>query len=52
MLHPFRNAAVTCFLLMLALCLPGTQIQWSGWIYFSMAVLVPLHRACFGRKPE
>ena len=21
--------------LVLALCLPGTQIQWSGWIYFS-----------------
>ena len=38
--------------LVLALCLPGRQIQWSGWIYFSMAILVPLHRACFGRKPE
>ena len=38
--------------LVLALCLPGTQIQWSGWIYFSMAILVPLHRAYFGRKPE
>ena len=38
--------------LVLALCLPGTQIEWSGWIYFSMAILVPLHRACFRRKPE
>jgi hypothetical protein len=38
--------------LVLALCLPITQIEWSGWIYFSMAILVPLHRACFGRKPE
>src|SRR5213592_4433891 len=38
--------------LVLALCLPGAQIEWSGWIYFSMAILVPLHRACFGRKPE
>ena len=38
--------------LVLALCLPGTQIQWSGWIYFSMAILVPLHRAYFRRKPE
>jgi hypothetical protein len=38
--------------LVLALCLPGTQIQWSGWIYFSMVILVPLHRACFGQKPE
>jgi len=38
--------------LVLALCLPGTQIEWSGWIYFSMALLVPLHRACFRWKPE
>jgi hypothetical protein len=38
--------------LVLALWLPGTQIQWSGWIYFSMLILVPLHRAYFGRKPE
>jgi len=38
--------------LVLALLLPREQIQWSGWIYFSMAVLVPLHRACFGRKSE
>jgi len=38
--------------LLLALCLPRTLIEWSGWIYFSMAILVPLHRACFRRKPE
>src|SRR5437660_3103020 len=38
--------------LVLALCLPGTQIQWSGWIYFSMAILVPLQKAYFKRKPE
>jgi hypothetical protein len=38
--------------LILALCLRRDQIQWSGWVYFSMAFLVPLHRACFGRKPE
>src|SRR4030095_14776332 len=38
--------------LVLALCLPRTQIQWSGWIYFSMVILVPLQRACFKRKPE
>src|SRR5213079_3404952 len=38
--------------LLLALWLPRTQIQWSGWIYFSMAILVPLHRACFRRRPE
>jgi len=36
--------------LVLALCLPGAQIQWSGWIYFSMAILVPLHKACFRWK--
>ena len=38
--------------LILALCLPRDQIQWSGWVYFSMAFLVPLHRACFRRKPQ
>src|SRR5213075_1335683 len=38
--------------LVLALCLPRTQIEWSGWIYFSMAILVPLHRAYCGRKPQ
>src|SRR4030095_7498356 len=26
-----------------ALTLPAQQIQWSGWVYFSMIVLVPLH---------
>jgi uncharacterized membrane protein len=36
----------------LALCLHGAQIEWSGWIYFSMVILVPLHRAWFRRKPE
>src|SRR5262245_388651 len=38
--------------LVLALYLPRTQIEWSGWIYFSMAILVPLHRVYFRRKPE
>src|SRR5262249_31750383 len=38
--------------LMLALCLPRTLVQWSGWIYFSMAILVPLHRAYLRRKTE
>jgi uncharacterized membrane protein len=38
--------------LALALCLPRTQIEWSGWIYFTMVILVPLHRAYFRRKPE
>jgi hypothetical protein len=38
--------------LVLALCLPRAHIEWSGWIYFSMIILVPLHKAYFGRKPE
>ena len=29
--------------LILALTLPRPQVAWSGWIYFSLAVLVPLH---------
>ncbi len=29
--------------LILALTLPAEQIQWSGWVYFSMAILVPLY---------
>src|SRR6059036_1426736 len=29
--------------LILALTLPAEQIQWSGWVYFSMIILVPLH---------
>jgi len=38
--------------LLLALLLPREQIEWSGWIYFSMAILVPLHRAYSKRKPD
>lgn len=30
--------------LVLALILPPQLLPWSGWIYFSMAILVPLHR--------
>ena len=29
--------------LVFALTLPAEQIQWSGWVYFSMIILVPLH---------
>jgi uncharacterized membrane protein len=29
--------------LVFALALPPEQIQWSGWVYFSMIILVPLH---------
>ena len=37
--------------LVLALCLPRRN-RLERWIYFSMVILVPLHRACFRRKPE
>jgi uncharacterized membrane protein len=38
--------------LLLALFLPRQHIEWSGWIYFSMVILVPLHRVYFRRKRE
>ena len=38
--------------LVLSVLLPRDYIQWSGWIYFSMVILVPLHSAYFRRKPE
>jgi Endosomal/lysosomal potassium channel TMEM175 len=36
--------------LVFALTLPGEQIQWSGWVYFSMIILVPLHDYYLRRK--
>ena len=36
--------------LILALTLPSGMIVWSGWIYFSMVVLVPLHAAYRRRR--
>ena len=36
--------------LVLALTLPAEQIQWSGWAYFSMIILVPLHRYYLKRR--
>jgi uncharacterized membrane protein len=33
-----------------ALTLPTEQIQWSGWVYFSMIILVPLHNYYLKRK--
>lgn len=36
--------------LVLALALPINQVAWSGWIYFSMIVLVPIHQAYRKRK--
>jgi uncharacterized membrane protein len=38
-------AGVGIISLVLALFLPREQIDWSGWIYFSMVILVPLHAA-------
>jgi hypothetical protein len=29
--------------LVFALTLPAEKIHWSGWVYFSMIILVPLH---------
>jgi len=31
--------------LILSLTLPTEEIEWAGWVYFSMAILVPLHSA-------
>src|SRR2546426_1459771 len=36
--------------LVLALILPRERIDWSGWVYFSMAILVPLHSAYLRRR--
>jgi uncharacterized membrane protein len=38
--------------LVLALTLPREQIEWSGWVYFSMAILVPLHSVYRRRRTE
>jgi uncharacterized membrane protein len=36
--------------LVLALILPPRDIAWTGWIYFSMAIIVPAHRAFLRRQ--
>jgi hypothetical protein len=36
--------------LLLALLLPARHFLWSGWIYFSLAILVPLHREWVRRR--
>jgi Endosomal/lysosomal potassium channel TMEM175 len=38
--------------LVLALTLPAKQIEWSGWVYLSMLILVPLHKTCLRRKRD
>ncbi len=34
----------------LAMILPRERIDWSGWVYFSMAILVPVHSAYRRRR--
>jgi hypothetical protein len=36
--------------LVLALTLPTKNIEWAGWVYFSMAILVPAYRRFRSRK--
>src|SRR5437867_4022335 len=36
--------------LVLSFTLPAEQIQWSGWIYLSMIILVPLHHHYLKRR--
>jgi uncharacterized membrane protein len=36
--------------LILALTLPESRIAWSGWVYFSMAILVPAHKWFLRRR--
>jgi hypothetical protein len=36
--------------LVLALTVPIEKIAWSGWVYFSMFVLIPLHDAYYRRR--
>jgi uncharacterized membrane protein len=43
-------ATVGTIALVLALCLPVRHISLSGWIYFSMAILVPVHAAFLRRR--
>ncbi|MDP9003208.1 MAG: hypothetical protein M3N12_00275 [Verrucomicrobiota bacterium] len=38
--------------LVLALTLPANQLGWSGWIYFSLAILVPVHKRFLRRGME
>ena len=42
--------AVGTVALILALTIPARHFPWSGWIYFSMAILTPLHRALVRRR--
>ena len=46
----FLPVTVGIISLVLALTLPIEEIAWSGWVYFSMTVLVPMHYAWRRRK--
>ena len=41
---------VALLALVLALTLPIEQVQWSGWCYFVMSILIPLYRQWMRRK--
>ncbi|HZR06005.1 MAG TPA: hypothetical protein VFA61_09270 [Candidatus Udaeobacter sp.] len=41
--HRLAPVNVGTVSLVFALPLPAEPIQWSGWVYFSMIILVPLH---------
>ena len=43
-------AGVGIISLVLAIILPIREIAWSGWIYFSMAILVPAHKRFLRRR--
>ncbi len=43
-------ATVGIVALVLALTLPADSLGWSGWIYFSLAVLVPVHKRFLRRR--
>ena len=36
--------------LVLALTLPMRHLEWSGWVFFSLALLVPLYRRLLRRR--
>jgi uncharacterized membrane protein len=41
---------VALLALVLALTLPIEQVQWSGWCYFLMSILIPLYRQWMRRR--
>lgn len=43
-------ATVGLIALVLALTLPAHHVSWSGWIYFSMAIVVPVQKWLLGRR--